>query len=205
MVWAAILLTPDLSYTENVTSDLERSLLNGDQKLLESMSEPLIQGSWHDDFRYFNSILPNLWSIDMNTNLKLQLFLKSPIELQTRNRDKLLDELRERLDGQEVPTDLLYAIWGHQQELLSLIPSQLQEEIKDKFRKDYEEYKRYTTSADVSEDEARDILNHESGLTDFQNGEYHNTPRVYVFCRHTRSYHCRMLIKDIHGNFLRQE
>lgn len=37
----------------------------------------------------------------------------------------------------------------------------------------------------------------------FRNGRFKNVPRIFVFCRHNRHYHCLMMMKDRHGDVVR--
>jgi len=39
----------------------------------------------------------------------------------------------------------------------------------------------------------------------FRNGRFENVPRVFVFCRHNRRYHCLMMMKDRHGDVVRTQ
>lgn len=51
-------------------------------------------------------------------------------------------------------------------------------------------------------DEIKELLAFRPDLSEFQNGEYQDTLRTFVFCREDRSFPCRMVIQDKRGDWV---
>lgn len=48
---------------------------------------------------------------------------------------------------------------------------------------------------------ARDLLSIEPPIADYKKGKYFSQPRIFMFCRDRRKYHCLMLMKNKDGQF----
>ncbi|HAZ14294.1 MAG: hypothetical protein A2X86_18895 [Bdellovibrionales bacterium GWA2_49_15] len=63
----------------------------------------------------------------------------------------------------------------------------------------YSEYKFSTDKATLTHEEVRSVFEFNPDLNTYQQGEYVDAVRVYVFCRPNRDYPCRVLIKQPNG------
>ncbi|MBI2520631.1 MAG: hypothetical protein HYV97_09440 [Bdellovibrio sp.] len=67
----------------------------------------------------------------------------------------------------------------------------------------YNEYKFSTAKPILSHEEVRAVFDFNPDLSTYQQGQYVDAVRVYVFCRPNRDYPCRLLIKQPNGELHR--
>ncbi|MBC75453.1 MAG: hypothetical protein CME64_05495 [Halobacteriovoraceae bacterium] len=54
-----------------------------------------------------------------------------------------------------------------------------------------------------SKQQIEDIVFNTPDVADYKNGQYHNGVKLFLFCRHDRSYPCRFVLKDMHDRLVR--
>jgi hypothetical protein len=58
---------------------------------------------------------------------------------------------------------------------------------------------------DITQDEVEDLFNQTPDITTYMNGEYIKSVKLFMFCRSNRLYPCLMVMKDVHGEEVRDE
>ncbi len=69
----------------------------------------------------------------------------------------------------------------------------------------YEQYKISTQKTVLSQQEVREVFDFNADLNSYQQGQYANAVRLYVFCRSNRDFPCHILIKRPDGELHRGE
>ena len=118
--------------------------------------------------------------------------------------DSLHAELVSVLQSPEVETKLIYTLAAYEEDILSAGHSDVIELAK-----------LHPQYFDISEDETRrreitndivaDIFHKNPDVTTYMNGEYVKSIKLFMFCRENRLYPCRMVMKDVHGEVVRND
>lgn len=171
-----------------------------EQKLfIDSIEDTLVEGSATPE------ILKNLNVITFKLVEKFRLeIIKLQYKESTKLSPEIVSELISELQKPEVETRLIYIIAVHEKLLLSAGNS----EIVDLAKKN-ENYSDIDRASD-SEDELlgemiTDLYFNTPDVTDYMEGEYVKSVRIFMFCRQNRLYPCRIVMKDIKGNPVRRE
>lgn len=116
--------------------------------------------------------------------------------------EDLVTELMNALRAPEAETKLVYTLAAYETELLGAGHTDLIELAKT--------HKAYF---DISEDEVRrkeitddiiaDIFHKSPDVTTYMNGEYVKSVKIFMFCRENRLFPCMMVMRDIHGEVVR--
>lgn len=58
---------------------------------------------------------------------------------------------------------------------------------------------------DITQDEVEDLFHSTPDITTYMNGEYVKSVKIFMFCRSNRLYPCLMVMKNVHGEPVRNE
>jgi hypothetical protein len=118
--------------------------------------------------------------------------------------EELLLDLTNALRQPVAETKLIYTLAAYESDILKAGHTDLIELAKT--------HKQYF---DIADDEARkkeitddiiaDIFHKTPDVTTYMNGEYVKSVKIYKFCRENRLYPCLMVMRDIHGEVVRNE
>jgi hypothetical protein len=86
---------------------------------------------------------------------------------------------------------------------LNLINLKLNSESQAKVAKAFDELQKVKI-AKMSNADIQDVLFNTPDLAYYRNGKYKDTLKLFMFCRENRNYPCRLVAKDIFGNFIRK-
>ena len=118
--------------------------------------------------------------------------------------EELIQELNNILLNPVVETKLIYILAAYETELLSAGHTDIIELAKN-----------HAQYFDISEDEVRkkeitndivaDLFHHAPDVTTYMNGEYVKSVKIFMFCRENRLYPCLMVMRNVHGEVVRNE
>lgn len=192
-------------YKTNLHKKSEKSrsivpITSYEQKLfVDSIEDSLVEGTLSSD------VLDNVNAVTFKLVEKFRLEL---IKLQYKETTSLASdvvaELISELQKPEVETRLIYIIAVHEKLILEAGAT----EIIDLAKKN-ENYREISRDAET-EDELlaemiTDLYFNTPDVTNYMEGEYLNSVRIFMFCRQNRLYPCLMVMKDIKGNPVRSE
>lgn len=116
----------------------------------------------------------------------------------------LVDELMNELTKEKADTKIIYTIAAYEEDFLSAGHLELVEKAKlhppyfdvalDQERKN-----------DITEDLITDLFHKTPDVTTYMNGEYVKSVKIFMFCRENRLYPCLMVMKNVHGEVVRDE
>lgn len=116
--------------------------------------------------------------------------------------EDLISELATVLMNPTVETRIIYTLAAYEEDILNAGHADIIELAKN--------HKQYF---DISEDETRkkemtkdivaDIFHHNPDVTTYMNGEYVKSVKIFMFCRENRLYPCLMVMKNVHGESVR--
>lgn len=116
--------------------------------------------------------------------------------------ESLKEELLVTLQAPEVEIKLIYTLAAYEEDLLAAGHMDVIELAK-----------KHPGYFDISEDETRrreitddivaDLFHKTPDITTYMNGEYVKSVKVFKFCRENRLYPCLMVMKDVHGQVVR--
>lgn len=209
-VWAAP--SPDDVYEETLYHEFQTQLLSKEKRALQiygltSKDQSLfVDALWDmveenqpeaiealgeiNSFHY--QLIERLRIEILRLKYKRSLFLPEDLVVELKNN--LLNPIAE--------TRLLYTIAAYEEELLNAGHDDIIELAKN--------HKQYF---DISEDETAkkeitnnivaDLFYETPDTTTYMNGEYVKSVKIFKFCRDNRLYPCLMVMKDVHGNPVR--
>lgn len=116
--------------------------------------------------------------------------------------EEMLSELKNALSAPEVDVKLIYTLAAYEAELLAAGHT----EIIDLAKQDshFTDIKDEEVRKEYSEDVAADLVNKNPDVTAYMNGEYVQSVKLFLFCRENRLYPCLMVMKNIHGELVRE-
>jgi hypothetical protein len=116
----------------------------------------------------------------------------------------LVDELMNELTKEKADTKIIYTIAAYEEDFLSAGHIELVEKAKlhppyfdvalDQERKN-----------DITEDLITDLFHKTPDVTTYMNGEYIKSVKIFMFCRENRLFPCLMVMKNVHGEVVRDE
>jgi len=116
----------------------------------------------------------------------------------------LVDEVMNELNKEKPDTKIVYTIAAYEEDFLSVGHTELVEKAKlhppyfdvalDQERKN-----------DITEDLITDLFHKTPDVTTYMNGEYVKSVKLFMFCRENRLYPCLMVMKNVHGEVVRDE
>ncbi len=116
----------------------------------------------------------------------------------------LVDEVMNELSKEKADTKIVYTIAAYEEDFLSVGHTELVEKAKlhsayfdvalDQERKN-----------DITEDLITDLFHKTPDVTTYMNGEYVKSVKIFMFCRENRLYPCLMVMKNVHGEVVRDE
>lgn len=116
---------------------------------------------------------------------------------------ELVNDLTNVLRAPEVETKLIYTLAAYEKEILAAGHADVIE-----LAKTHPEY------FDIAEDEVRrkeitddlieDLFHKTPDATTYMNGEYVKSVKIFMFCRENRLYPCLMVMRNIHGEIVRE-
>lgn len=96
------------------------------------------------------------------------------------------------------------AIASEKEELLSL-PIKFSLEAEKLISLAQEELNEVSNFEALTQNEILDLFDGENAFSTFQNGKYSNGVKLFLFCRHDRSYPCLFVMKDRHNQIVRND
>lgn len=192
-------------YKTNLHKKSEKSrsivpITSYEQKLfVDSIEDSLVEGTLTSD------VLDNVNAVTFKLVEKFRLeLIKLQYKETTTLASDVVAELVSELQKPEVETRLIYIIAVHEK----LIQEAGATEIIELAKKN-ENYREISRDAET-EDELlaemiTDLYFNIPDVTDYMEGEYVNSVRIFMFCRQNRLYPCLMVMKDIKGNPVRSE
>ncbi len=113
-------------------------------------------------------------------------------------------EIINALQSPTAEIKIIYLIAAYQDELIASGETSLVEAAKT--------HKEYFDIAmdqdkkdDITKDEIEDLFNNTPDVTTYMNGEYVKSVKIFMFCRTNRLYPCLMVMKNVHGEAVRDE
>ena len=143
----------------------------------------------------------NTFMMDINERLRvgiLRIKYKRALALP----ESLVEELSNILRLPEVETRLIYTLAAYEEELLAAG----HEDIINLARTHNEYYDIAEDDAlkkEITDDVIEDIFHHAPDVTTYMNGEYVRSVKLFMFCRENRLFPCLMVMRDIHGEVVR--
>ncbi len=129
--------------------------------------------------------------------------LRLKYETQTSLPEALVNELTTLLLDREVDVKLIYTLAAYEKILIKAGASNIIE-----LAKRHPQYSDVSDDDDfrqtLSDDIFSDLVYKNPDVTDYMNGEYVNSVKIFMFCRENRLYPCLMVMKDVHGQLVRE-
>lgn len=118
--------------------------------------------------------------------------------------ESLVEELSNVLMAPEADTRLIYTLAAYETELLAAGHDSLITLAKT-HNEYYDVAENEAIKRDITDDVIEDIFHQTPDVTTYMNGEYVKSVKIYMFCRENRLYPCLMVMRDIHGEVVRQK
>ena len=212
-------ITPVVANTQNV---LEETLYYDFQKVIQSPNK--IKAS-HMGFSSFEQSLfvDALWDLAEENSPEAIAYLSDEAPLHydlvqklrigilriKHNRADVLpldlnNEIATALMSPSVDIKIVYLIAAYQDELtrsghLEII------ELAKQHREYFDIIQDQEKINDITNDEVEDLFNQNPDVTTYMNGEYLKSVKIFMFCRTNRLYPCLMVMKNVHGEAVRNE
>lgn len=114
------------------------------------------------------------------------------------------NEIKGALRNPQVDIKIVYLIAAYEKELMSAGHKEMIE-----LAKEHHEYFDVADDEerikDITEDMVSDLWNETPDVTTYMNGEYVKSVKLFLFCRTNRLYPCMFVMKNVHGEPVRQE
>lgn len=171
-----------------------------EQKLyVDSIEDSLVEGTLS------HSVLEGIESVTFSLVEQLRLEL---IKLQYKDSnvlpDSLIAELTNELQKPEIDTRFIYIIAVHE-ELIKQSGAQVIIDLAKK-NENYQDISRNAeTDTELLAEMITDLYFNTPDVTNYMDGEYLNSVRIFMFCRQNRLYPCLMVMKDMKGIPVRKE
>lgn len=118
--------------------------------------------------------------------------------------DELSLEIINTLQAPNADIKLIYLVAAYESELMTAGREALVEVAKL-----HKEYFDIATDQekknDITQDEVEDLFHNIPDITTYMNGEYVKSVKIFMFCRSNRLYPCLMVMKNVHGEPVRNE
>lgn len=220
--WMAFLLLTLLSATtwakvpayveENLYFDFQKSILEGGQKQKRGFTQfdqsLYVDALW--DLVEENSPQAltaldqtNTFNYDLTQKLRiaiLRLKYNRALDIPQELNDELVAHLQQPISEKSV----IYLLAAYEEEILKAGHADIIE-----LAKTHSEYFDVATDADAKEDMTQDMLAdlfyRSPDVSTYMNGEYVKSVKIFMFCRSNRIYPCLMVMRNVHGEELRNE
>jgi hypothetical protein len=134
---------------------------------------------------------------DRNT---AKLFILAHFKRDTANTQKYYKMLMERIYGMKISNAGLYVLWAYK--LDKSYPS-MYTKAKDNYFEEFHYFMIVNKFMPKSIEEISSLINETPTLTSNTMKSYSNSPRLFLFCRHSRDYACRFVVKNNDGDYLK--
>ena len=118
--------------------------------------------------------------------------------------EDLLEELKNVLLNPIVETRLIYTIAAYEEDLLKAGHDDLIELAKN-HTKYFDIAEDEVTKKEITSNIVGDLFHDTPDTTTYMNGEYVLSVKIFMFCRENRIYPCLMVMKDVHGQPVRND
>lgn len=171
-----------------------------EQKLLvDSIEDSLVEGTITSDA--LKNINPVTFKLVERFRLEL---IKLQYKESTSIASDVIAELISELQKPEVETRLIYIIAVHEKLIIEAGATEIVDLAKK--NESYREMDRESETEDeLLAEMVTDLYFNTPDVTNYMEGEYLNSVRIFMFCRQNRLYPCLMVMKDINGNPVRGE
>jgi hypothetical protein len=116
----------------------------------------------------------------------------------------LVEELINVLNQEKVDIRIVYIIAAYEEDVLSA--GHIELIAKAKLHAEYFDVALdQERKNDITEDMISDLFNKTPDVTTYMNGEYVNSVKIFMFCRENRLYPCLMVMKNVHGEIVRDD
>jgi len=116
----------------------------------------------------------------------------------------LVEELINLLNQEKIDIRIVYIIAAYEEDVLAAGHSELI--AKAKLHAEYFDVALdQERKNDITEDMISDLFHKTPDVTTYMNGEYVNSVKIFMFCRENRLYPCLMVMKNVHGETVRDD
>lgn len=138
---------------------------------------------------------------ELSERLRIEI-LRLKYKNQTSLSQSMISELMAHLSSVGVETRIIYLLAAYEEDLQKAGHQDLLE-----LAKSHHQYTDVSNDQDMktelSQDIVADLFHNTPDATTYMNGEYVKSVKLFVFCRQNRLYPCLMVMRDIHGQVVR--
>ncbi len=172
-----------------------------EQKLFVDAVEDLANDGFEDALKAFDSV--NLFNYELSEKLRIGI-----LRIKYRRAEVLPEtlslELAATLSMPEVETRIIYLLAAYEEELLKAGHTELIELAK-KHPSFFDISQDEVKKGEITEDMVADLFHKTPDVTTYMNGEYVKSVKIFMFCRENRLYPCLMVMRDVHGQVVRND
>lgn len=193
------------NFLENIQTGSDQKTLNGftsfEQSLYVDALWDLVEDKNPEALGLLNQL--NTFHYDLVQRLRLGI-LKIKYGQASILPSELNNELMNALQTSHVDRKIVYLLAAYEEELL-----------KSGHEKLINLAKTHTQYFDISQDEdalkditddvVSDLFYNSPDVASYMNGEYVQSVKIFMFCRENRLYPCLMVMRDVHGEVVRNE
>ena len=145
----------------------------------------------------------NTFHYDLSERLRLGILRLKYKKMSSLSED-LVNDLLMILRSPDVETKIVYIIAAYQEEILNAGHQEIIDLAKthNEYFDIIEDQERKKT---ITSDALSDLFNNTPVSTTYMNGEYVKSVKVFMFCRENRLYPCLMVMRNVHGDVVRNE
>lgn len=118
--------------------------------------------------------------------------------------DEVSTEIANSLQSPQVDLKIVYLIAAYESELMKTGHKPLIELAK-RHTSYFDVIQDEDRVKEITQDEVADLYNMTPDVTTYMNGEYVKSVKIFMFCRNNRLYPCLMVMKNVHGEPVRNE
>lgn len=172
-----------------------------EQKLFVDAVEDLVDDGNEEAIDVFNDL--NTFHYDLTERLRIAI-LRLKYNRAKNFPAQLTSELTAILSEPNADTRIVYLLAAYEEELLKAG----HEEIIS-LAKNHPQYFDVANDVerknDITEDMITDLFHKTPSTTTYMNGEYVKSVKIFMFCRENRLYPCLMVMRDVHGEVVRNQ
>jgi hypothetical protein len=112
-------------------------------------------------------------------------------------------EIKNALAAPEAEVKIIYTLAAYEEDLTAAGHTDLIDLAKQNPR--FADIKDEEVRKEYAENLAADLVNKNPDVTTYMNGEYFQSVKLFLFCRANRLYPCLMIMKNVHGELVREE
>ncbi len=178
---------------------LQTGFTHFEQKLFVDAVWDLVEEGHVESIRALNKI--STFHFQLSERLRIEI-LRLKYKNQSSLSQEMISQLTAHLSLPSVETKIIYLLAAYEGELRIAGHEDIIE-----LAKGHEQYSDVSDDedlkTDLSQDLIADLFHNTPDATTYMNGEYVMSVKLFVFCRQNRLYPCLMVMRDIHGQVVR--